>query len=292
MDLPRLLAPTAATALLAAAAVALAPAASAHGRHHTGSAAAGLPAAASVVPRLAGGVTVTADAGASVPTSASADWTVPACSGTVYATFLLTQRTADGGRSVYLQDKGARAYPCQAAAQTITVRYGAADPAQGALTAGDVVLTTTTYAAASGGRQTSSTSTTARAVVSATGLPEATSVVPRFLQGVSLHADAGSPTGVSAAARWVVPACTGTVRAAFTLFQDGEARPRAVQGDGPAAFPCSPADQVVTVVYRPTTAGSPALHAGRADAWVDTYGSRSGGTSEPLQSAQTAVAVR
>lgn len=260
MHLPRPVTSVAASALLAAAAVALAPAASAD----TGQ----LPGGAAVVPVLASSVTVTAAPGATPPTGASAQWTIPACSGTVYAIFLLRQRGADGAWSVYLQDKGTRAYPCQATPQTVTVRYGAADPSQGALTTGDVQLTTETYAAASGGAQTSSTSTTAKAVASSAGLPKGSSVVPRFLQGVARHADPSSPTGVSTAARWVVPACSGSVRAAFTLFQDGESSPRAAQAA--TTFRCSPADQVVTVSYQPTRAGAPAVHAGAADLWVDT----------------------
>lgn len=287
MDLPRLLAPTGVAALLAATAVALAPAASAT----TGPASSALPPASTVVPVLADRtVTITASAGpGSAPsTTATASWTIPACSGTVYALFVLHQRGADG-TSAYVQEKGATAYACQSSAQVVSVRYHAADPSQGVLTTSDVQLSTTTYAAASGGDATSSTTTTARAVASAKGLPRASSVVPRFVQGVALHADASSPTGVSAAARWVVPACTGTVRAAFTLFQDGEASPRAAQGQTPASYPCSPADQVVTVQYRPTGQGAPAVHPGAADAWVDTFASRSGG--RVLQSAGQTVTV-
>jgi hypothetical protein len=287
VDLPRLLAPTGAAALLAAAVVALAPAASAT----TAATSSALPPAAAVVPVLADGtVTVTASAGTgSAPsTTATASWTIPACSGTVYALFVLHQGGA-GGTSAYVQEKGATPYPCRSSAQVVSVRYHAADPSQGVLTTSDVQLSTTTYATATGGDAVSSTTTTARAVASAKGLPRASSVVPRFVQGVVLHADASSPTGVSAAARWVVPACTGTVRATFTLFQDGEASPRAAQGQAPAVYPCSPADQVVTVQYRPTGPSAPAVHPGTADVWVDTVAGRSGG--RVLQSAGQAATV-
>ncbi|MEH3075399.1 MAG: hypothetical protein PGN11_01760 [Quadrisphaera sp.] len=277
MALPRLVAPFAASALLATAAVALAPAASAHGGLSS------LPAAASVAPSLTSVVTITATGDASAPTAASAQWTIPACSGTVYAEFVLRQQGAGGSPSVYLQDKGFRAYPCQPAPQAVTVLYGPADPSQAVLTTSPVVLTTTTSSAASGGEQTSSASTTVKAVASAKGLPKGSAVVPRYAQGVVRH------DGGSAAARWVVPACTGSVRAVFTLFQDGESSPRAAQG--PTTYPCSPADQLVTVQYGPTGGGAPAVHTGPADLWVDTLSARGGATSRPLQSAGTTATV-
>lgn len=87
----------------------------------------------------------------------------------------------------------------------------------------------------------------------------------------------------------MVPACSGSVRAVFTLFQDGESTPRAAQG--PTTCPCSPADQLVTVQYGPTGGGAAAVHAGPADLWVDTLSARGGATSRPLQSAGTTATV-
>lgn len=139
-------------------------------------------------------MTVTATGDASATTAASAQWSIPACSGTVYAEFVVHPQGVGGTPSVYLQDKGFRAYPCQSAPQTVTVRYGPADPPQAVLTTSPVVLTTTTSSAASGGDQTS-TSSTPKAVASTKGVPEGPDVVPRFAPGVVRH------DGTSASAR-------------------------------------------------------------------------------------------
>ena len=274
MKIPRLLAPAATAVLIAATAVALAPAASASGHHrshHRSHRSAVLPAASAVVPTPGQQVTLTPASDASGSTTASLDWTIPACRGTVYATFTLKQ-----GPAVYLKDKGgvATAYTCQATPQTVTVRYSPADPSQGALSAGQVSVTTTTKPAATGSKTYKTATSTVTAVSSAPALPDASTVHPTpAAKQVAITVTGQQWNPSYATLDWTLPACTGTVHAYFQLNQGQQIY---LQEKGSTAYPCTSTPQTLHVRYHGVDPSAGALTAGNVDLTTTTYAAATG----------------
>lgn len=269
--------PASISAGLAAAALALAPAASASTHDaSTSSRPTALPAASAVLPTPGKQATITPGNTATSPSGASLDWAIPACRGTVYASFILNQ-----GQNVYLHEHGtATAYPCRSTPQTVTVRYSPADPSQGALVAGHVSVTVTTKPAATGSRTYQTRTSTRPAVTGAAPVPDASKVVltPAAKQvAITVTNQQFSPA--YATVDWTLPACTGTVYAYFQLDQKQSTGTQTyVQEKGSTAYPCSSTPQTLHVRYHPVDPSAKALTAGDVDLTTTTY---VGATNQP-----------
>ncbi|MEH3076265.1 MAG: hypothetical protein PGN11_06230 [Quadrisphaera sp.] len=278
MKITRLLTPATTGAALVAAALALAPAASATGhRTSTSSRSSTLPAASKVFPTPGKQVTVTPGSTSTSPSGASLDWTIPACRGTVFASFLLKQ-----GSSVYLHERGsATAYPFQPTPQTVTVTYSPADPSQGPLSAGPVRVTTATKAAATGSKTYKARTSTVTAVLGRAAdpdpatLPIAAHVIPvPAAEQVTVVPTGTTPFPTSATLDWTLPACRGTVYAYFQLDQDQPYGTQTyVQEKGMNAYPCASTPQTLHVKYHGVDPSARALVAGQVELTMKTYGS-------------------